>query len=218
MTDGTSSRLASPPTDSSKSVPKDSRREAVRELLERFRFEHDLLVKRTAAFLTLNGLMGTAVAAGDRLPGELKALVATIMVVLNIAWLIRASAARDFIDQLGETAYAVENADVLPADAKLHRERTGSRWWLWFNTTNVFSIGIPIGLLMCWAGGLVSVPLANTARPGRFQLIPSTSAPPAAAYILDSQGSLRIPPGEVPQPRLDGSAYEFVQLRASQRP
>lgn len=137
----------------------EARRAAVCALLKRYEFEHDLLVKRTAAFLTLNGLMAASVAAGDRLPNALKLYVAGVMILVNVAWLFRAVPVRRFIHLLSATAYSDTYADVLPEDARLHKQQIGHSGPKWFTMTTVFSIGIPISLLLCWAGGIVIAPL-----------------------------------------------------------
>ena len=138
----------------------EARRVALAAILKRFEFEHDLLVKRTAAFLTLNGLMVASVAAGDRLPSILKLYVAVIMILVNVAWLFRANSVRKFIDVLSLAAYGDAYADILPEDAKLHKAHTLNRKRR-FTMMTVFSIGIPISLLLCWVGGIVLIPIAT---------------------------------------------------------
>lgn len=170
------------------SMDEDTRnREEVNGLLGRFQSEHDLLVKRTAAILTLNGLMAASVAAGEKLPAFLKVLVAVVMIIINMAWLFRALATRSLIDDLFNEAYKPEYAAVLPIHAKIHKQRIEKRWRPWLNSANFFSMGIPIGLLVFWVGGLILVPMAGLSyTSARFQLIP---APPQSGeiYLFDPQ-------------------------------
>lgn len=163
------------------------RQEAV-ELLKRFDVENDLMVKRTAAVLTLNGLMAAAVAAGDRLPPALKFLVAILMILLNLAWLYRSGAARGFMSTLTSTAYGPRYDHVLPADARIHKGRHGGKAAAWLSTANVFSIGVPFGLVVCWLGGIITVQLFGMpGMTGRYQVVPGATPVAGEVLVLDTQ-------------------------------
>ena len=55
-------------------------------LVERFTFEHELLVSRTSAMLALNGLMAAAEAMGTELPGAARRVVAVVMIIIDLLW------------------------------------------------------------------------------------------------------------------------------------
>ena len=92
-------------------------REEMSDLLNRINFEHGILVSRTAALLTLNGLLVTSVGVGTNLPNPLKCVMAIVMIVLNVLWVFRAASGSKWIDTLTAAAYHHVHSDVLPPHA-----------------------------------------------------------------------------------------------------
>jgi hypothetical protein len=160
---------------------------SVFRLLDRFRYESELLVMRTASILTLNGLMATTIAAGQTLPTFLKAFVATIMTVLNWTWLVRARSGQRVIDALDKEIFTFP-PDEIPIDAKVRKRVIDERkphWWTIDKksrhrrtTSFFFSQVIPAGLLLCWVVGIATFSWPTPPGPG--PIIPVAPAAPAA--------------------------------------
>lgn len=126
-----------------------------RELLNRIEFEHEMLVSRTSAILTLNGLFAASVGIGTNLPQLLKLVMVIIMILLNFLWLLRAASASGWIDDVTRILYLEINKDVLPVHAKLHNEHIKKRldrksYLRYYSSQSFFSVGIPFGLLIFW--------------------------------------------------------------------
>jgi hypothetical protein len=136
--------------------PATSPKDELQDLCKRVLFEHELLVNRTAAILALNGLMAATVAAATAFPWLLKGLVAATMILIDLAWLLRAGAARNFIEALNHEIYSDKYAGILPVAWKIHKASAARRRVKLFNTTTVFSIGIPFLLFLCWIVGLAA--------------------------------------------------------------
>jgi hypothetical protein len=126
-------------------------------LIDRFKFEHELLVNRTNAILTLNGLMAAAEALGTGLPNLARLVVALVMIVIDLLWWWRALRATNYIKKLATEMYGGGYDSVLPRHATIHKH---NRSQIPFSSDRLFATVISFGLIICWMVGLLSVAFA----------------------------------------------------------
>lgn len=158
----------------STSPTSDTRTKDIDGLLDRLRFEHDLLVSRTSAILTLDGLLTAALTISTGLTDGVRLLLVLAIIVLNSLWVWRAVSASKFIDVMTEELYRCENYPFLPMHSKLHLEhiKTPKKRW---TTQNLFSIYIPSLVICCCVIAPFIVVLET---PGAASLSKAAKAPP----------------------------------------
>lgn len=142
----------------SMSPTNDARAKDIEGLLDRLKFEHELLVSRTSAILTLDGLLAAALSISTGLTDGVRLLLVLALIVVNSLWVWRARSASKFIDVMTQELYRCESYSSLPMHSKLHLEHitTPKRG---LTTQKLFSIYIPSLIIFSCVIALVIVGL-----------------------------------------------------------
>lgn len=115
-------------------------------LQRRVEYEDQLLNSRTGIVLTLNGLM--AVAAAMTLPAAARIVTATVIIIVNVLWLVCSLDARDYLRGLHAH---INKPDRTPIDEKIRIELQKGRFRI--SSTFFMSFWVPFLLLAGWIFG-----------------------------------------------------------------
>jgi hypothetical protein len=111
----------------------------------------------TAAILALNGLMATAEAMGTALPSLTRLTLALVMIMINVLWGWRAFRATHYIRALREEMYGGNYKKVLPAHARIHKDRYEDQRFPLLSSERLFAVVVTAGLVSSWTVGIVTV-------------------------------------------------------------
>jgi hypothetical protein len=117
-------------------------------LRRRVEYEDQLLNSRTGIVLTLNGLM--AIAASMSLPVAARIVTATVIVIVNLLWIVCSIDAQHYIHGLSAR---INESGRAPIDEKIRKELQTGRFRI--GSTRFMSEFVPGLLLAGWILGLL---------------------------------------------------------------